>query len=283
MDTISIILYIIFSAGLGLIVGSFLNVVVLRFNTGKSLNGRSMCFSCGHQLSAHDLVPVFSWLSQKGRCRYCSSKVSPRYIIGEISSMLIFGFFALRSYFSSGIWDFSFEYILTTIGLFVLASILFIIFFYDLDHKIIPDELSFAFGFLGLISLFFFDFSLGYFSYSGFHIPSLIDFLSGLIVPLPFVLVWVFSKGRLIGLGDPKLMVGMGFFLGLSKGFSSVFISFWLGALFALLGFLYNKIRKKTLVSSSKQGIMKQEIPFAPFLILGFVLVFVFGMDIFSY
>jgi len=61
-------IFIIVSSGiLGMLVGSFLNVVALRFNTGKSLGGRSGCFSCGNQLSWKELIPVFSWILQRGR------------------------------------------------------------------------------------------------------------------------------------------------------------------------------------------------------------------------
>ena len=71
----------------GLLLGSFLNVVSLRFNTGKSLNGRSMCFSCAKTLQWFELIPVVSWLIQKGRCRGCSSRISFELITTSFKDM----------------------------------------------------------------------------------------------------------------------------------------------------------------------------------------------------
>lgn len=267
---------------LGIIIGSFLNVVVLRFNTGKSVQGRSGCFSCGHQLSPRELVPVFSWLFQGGRCRHCSSKISRRYIKGELVTGFIFAGIAARSLFVGQDIVLSAPYLVATAFLLLMFSILIVVFFYDLDHKIIPDELSLTFAVLGFASMFFFSFEAGVFVYSAWGLPSLWNVLAGVLVPLPFALVWFFSKGRLIGLGDPKLMVGMGFLLGLAKGFSAVFVSFWVGAAFALAIFALNKIYSKKLLSSGKKSIMKTEIPFAPFLIIGTFVVLLFSLNLFN-
>src|SRR3989344_1035853 len=76
----------------GLIIGSFLNVVIYRINTRKSLHGRSACMSCQNQLLWYELIPVFSFLGLKGRCRNCKTKISIQYPLVELMTGLIFTF-----------------------------------------------------------------------------------------------------------------------------------------------------------------------------------------------
>lgn len=275
------IYFMIIITFLGFIFGSFLNVVSLRFNTGKSINGRSMCMSCGKTLSWYELIPVVSWLVQKGRCRTCSSRIAFELLASELLTGLFFGLIAARGFFVHEM-SLSYSYIIGTAYLLSVFSLLVVILFYDFRHKIIPDELSFAFGIISFVGMFFFNFNHPLFLYSSFHIPSIWQFLAGIIIPLPFVLIWLFSKGRLIGLGDPKLMIGIGFLLGIEKGFSAVFISFWIGSLFALFIFIFNKISHKNLVLKDKKGIMNIEMPFAPFLVFGALIVVVSGLNILS-
>ncbi len=274
------IFFIVATTILGFIFGSFLNVVSLRFNTGKSINGRSMCFSCAKTLSWYELIPVLSWIIQGGRCRSCSSRIPFELLASELITGLFFGLIAARGFFSN-FFILDNSYIMSTAYLLIIASLFIVILFYDLRHKIIPDELSLTFGIIGFLGMFFFAFDGQLYTFVGTHIPSLWYILAGIIVPLPFVLIWVFSKGRLIGLGDPKLMVGMGFLLGLARGFTAVFVAFWIGALFAFALYIINVIFKKRLVLSGKKSIMETEIPFAPFLILGTILTLVFGINLF--
>ena len=258
---------IVVAALFGLLMGSFLNVVALRFNTGKSLGGRSQCFSCGHVLGWQDLFPVFSFLFQKGRCRYCHSKISLDNIYAELITALFFTLIMARGLFL----DINFltpSYLTSTLFLFIIFSLLIVVLLYDMRHKIIPDTLSLSFGLFALLGSFFFGFDQGVFTYLGFHVRELNHFLAGVIIPLPFVILWLISKGQWIGLGDPKLMVGMGFLFGVKQGVSAIFLSFWIGALFALGLVIINKIFKKTLLRRGKKSIMKTEIPFAPFLII---------------
>jgi len=273
------ILIIVIATILGLLIGSFLNVVALRFNTGKSLNGRSECFSCGHVLSWKDLFPLFSFLLQRGRCRYCSSSISIDNIYAEVITAVFFGLIAARGIFFD-VLLFNVEYLVATLFLFVIFSILIVIFLYDLKHKIIPDSLSLSFGILGFGSIFFFEFINKVFIYTGIHTPSWEQLLAGIFIPLPFALLWLISKGRWIGLGDPKLMVGIGFLLGIKLGVSSIFISFWIGASFALSIYIINFIFKKTLLQTGKKSIMKSELPFAPFLIIATLITLVFNLQV---
>jgi prepilin signal peptidase PulO-like enzyme (type II secretory pathway) len=264
-------LLVLFSFILGAILGSFLLVVSLRHNTGKSLQGRSACFSCNATLHWYELVPVVSYLAQRGRCRSCGSRISQETLWVEFVMGLTFVAISLRGVAAGATSEvvFSNSYLIGSLFLMVLFSILAVVFLYDLRHKIIPDIFSAIFAFAGFIGSFFMTFSYGVFTYTGFQIPSLLHLLGGILVPLPFYLIWKFSNGRLIGLGDPKLMVGIGFLLGTLGGLSAVFVSFWIATLFVFSIFLIDKTLKSKLLGSSKEGIMKREVPFGPFLIVG--------------
>jgi prepilin signal peptidase PulO-like enzyme (type II secretory pathway) len=256
-----IALTIVFSV-LGLIIGSFLNVVILRLNTQKSLGGRSACMSCQKTLCWYELIPFFSFIALRGRCKTCKTKISIQYPLVEIAAGFVFGllFWKFQNIFFDQTISFSLVY-----GYYaILFSLLIAIVTYDIKHKIIPDVLSFVFGLISFLGIFIFD---GYVFYP--HIPTFLELLSGIIIAVPFALLWLFSKGEWMGLGDAKLMLGMGFMLGLEKALSSLVIAFWSGAIF---GVIFMVINKKDL---------KTEIPFAPFLVLGTLLAFFLDIFIF--
>ncbi|MCX6747782.1 MAG: prepilin peptidase [Candidatus Nomurabacteria bacterium] len=262
-------LLIIFSL-FGLIIGSFLNVVIYRFNTHRSMGGRSACMSCQSKLHWYDLVPVFSFVALQGRCRSCKTKISTQYPLVELSTGLIFGmlFWKFQDMFFLDPIMFSFTYAYYA----TLFAILLIITVYDIKHKIIPDMLAFVFGAFAFVGMFFFDTSsFGSISIFYPHIPSLMDFLSSFAVALPFALLWFVSRGAWMGLGDAKLAVGLGFMLCLGKLLSATVISFWSGAIVGLL-----------LIAMKRVGGMKSEIPFGPFLVLGAFLAFVFELNLFQ-
>ena len=90
------ILYVVFATMFGTIIGSFMNVVIYRIPEGRTVvKGHSMCMTCGHELGALDLVPVFSWLFLGGKCRYCKAPISSRYIKIETFTGLSFMIYAL--------------------------------------------------------------------------------------------------------------------------------------------------------------------------------------------
>ncbi len=247
----------------GTIIGSFLNVVIFRYNSGKTLGGRSMCFSCSKTLGPLELVPVASFLSQRGKCLGCHSKISAQYPLveaaaGIVSVLLVFKFLYL-------IPGASLLFVILFTYYFFLLSLLLVISVYDIRHKIIPDVLCLAFAVFALLGLFFIKGDA-----LVVHMPSLSALLAGPALAAPFVLLWVFSRGRLIGLGDGKLALGLGFLLGISAGFAALMLSFWIGAVvgIALL-----------LVHHAKKG-MKSEIPFGPFLALGTAIAFFASVNI---
>lgn len=250
----------------GLIIGSFLNVVIYRFHTGRSLNDRSHCLSCGHALTWYELVPVFSYLVLRGRCRYCSSFIPYRYLLVESLTALAFMLAYLKAW--NGV-----ELILLA----TLLSVLIVGLVYDLYHLVIPDELSIATALLGVTIL----------SYSAWRTEdwSLVGWglLAGTIASFLYGSLWYFSQGRAFGLGDAKLAFGLGTLVGLGGLFSFIVWSFWLGA---LLGGILIWLSTKHLPGSRflKLGRvkMKSEVPFAPFLIASWVLVYFFEADILS-
>ncbi len=246
---------------LGMCIGSFLNVVIYRFNTGMSVNGRSQCFSCSRTLSWYDLIPVISFAAFRARCRTCKSKVSWQYPIVELCTAAIF----LAVFLVDG---------LSLVLPFDLAifSVLTVMVVYDIRHKIIPDKLVVVFVVLSLLKLFINIFwSAGHFSAVSVGALPFWDIFAGLIFFVPFWLLWTFSQGKWIGLGDGKLAIGIGAFLGLSLGLSAIMIGFWTGAIFGMAALFFGRNRLT----------MKSELPFAPFLILGVLIVFFSGLNVF--
>lgn len=243
----------------GLIVGSFLNVVIYRFNTGASLQGRSMCFSCGKTLRWYELVPVFSFLIQKGRCRKCHAKISWQYPLVELLTGVLY---TAVFFFAAYDWVY-FSYLLLQITLLVIIGV------YDIKHKIIPDVFSYAFAI----------FALGYVLYEyfigGFSGNIIYALAAGPVYFLPFAAMWYFSKGTWMGFGDAKLALGIGWFLGLAPAYISMMLSFWIGAIVGLVLIGYGKLAR--LKDDGMKVTMKSEIPFGPFLILGLLITLFFG------
>jgi leader peptidase (prepilin peptidase)/N-methyltransferase len=146
-----------------------------------------------------------------------------------------------------------------------MFSVLLVIAVYDFKHKIIPDKLSLIFGAITFIGLFFFS---DYLFYP--HIPSVLEFSSGILLALPFALLWFLSSGKWMGLGDAKLALGLGWLLGISELLSGTVVAFWSGAIVGLI-----------LIAFSKKHGIKIEIPFAPFLVFGVLIAFLFQLQLF--
>jgi leader peptidase (prepilin peptidase)/N-methyltransferase len=246
----------------GLIIGSFLNVVIFRLNTSKSLGGRSACMICAKKLTWYELIPLFSFLGLKGRCSGCKSKISLQYPLVEVISATVFALLFLK--FQDVFWANTLVFIVTYAYYTLMFSILLVISVYDLKHKIIPDMLSLFFGILAIGLFFFLDFNFS------IHLPTIFQFLSGFIIALPLLLMWLLSGGAWMGFGDVKLALGLGWFLGLSGAIFGLLFSFWSGAIIGVI-----------LVAFTKKYGIKSEIPFAPFLVLGTFLSFIFELHIF--
>lgn len=251
--------------GLGLIIGSFLNVVIFRLNTNRSFGGRSACMSCQKTLRWYELVPVLSFLLLKGRCLRCKTKISAQYPVIEFITGAVFAalFLKLEDAFFFTPQAFIAAYAFYT----AMFSLLVVVAAYDIKHKIIPDSLALILGALAFLGIFFFNIDDPRLFYP--HLPSLWQFLSGFILAAPFALLWLVSAGRWMGLGDAKLAVGLGWLLGPSRLLSGAVLSFWAGAVLGII-----------LVAVSKKYKMRSELPFAPYLVLGAFLAFLFELHI---
>ena len=254
---------------LGAAIGSFLNVVIYRLNTGRSLQGSSHCLSCGVVLSWYELFPVASYVVLLARCRHCGARIPSRYMLVEL---LTAGLFLLG-------WHLFHADLIALALNGVLFSLLVVITIYDIRHTIIPDVLVI---YLAGLALGF----LGYHVYqNGDWLSALFDVLGGVGASLFFFGLWLVSHGRWIGLGDAKLAMPLGVIVGVTSVFSMVVLSFWIGAVIsvALIGVQHLLKKGKThLPFLSLPLTIKSEVPFAPFLVLGFLCAYLFNANIFS-
>ena len=204
---------------LGTIIGSFLNVLVLRYNTGFSfITGRSRCFTCSKYLNWYELIPLFSFLMIGGKCLGCKSKVSYQYPIVEgITGVVFVGVF----------WIFSLSPLLPIY--LIISSLLIAMAVYDYLHKIIPDGMVYSFIFLSFVAML-----ITHPLASLFSIPLSFDLLAGPILFSFFAILWLVSGGKWMGFGDAKLALGVGFLLGFTGGVYAIMLAFYIGAVFSL-------------------------------------------------
>jgi leader peptidase (prepilin peptidase) / N-methyltransferase len=252
----------------GAVIGSFLNVVIYRLHTGKSINTPSHCLSCGTRLQWYELFPVFSYVFLGGRCRTCGAYVPFRYLFVEL--LTGFSFLLLWHLMQADLVFFFLNAI--------LAAVLIVIAVYDVRHTIIPDELALAVGAVALVFL-----GYGY-TLVGDSSFIILNLLGGLGAGFFFFGLWYISKGRWLGLGDAKLALPLGVIAGFYGVFSMVVLSFWVGAIISLSILAVQHVLKKgktSLLFPRHQLTIKSEVPFAPFLIIGFLLVHLFNADIF--
>lgn len=245
--------------GFGVIIGSFLNVYIYRFHTGKSLNGKSHCLSCGKCLCWFDLFPLISYVVLRGKCRFCGCTIPNRYFLVELATGLLF----------------SFTLFLTTdicliFSYWWLLAVLLVIFVYDLYHFIIPDKLT-----LILTGLIFAQFGYEYFLQNldlTFILNSLYAAAAGSLL---FFILWWYSKGQWLGFGDVKLAFPLGLLVGPTLVFSFVVLAFWIGAGISLLILGYQKYsRGKARLHLSTQTLtMKSAVPFAPFMVVSSLVI----------
>jgi leader peptidase (prepilin peptidase)/N-methyltransferase len=258
----------------GACIGSFLNVVILRYNpektgiVGKHLGGRSKCRSCDKILRWFELIPVLSFIIQKGKCRRCQKKISWQYLIVEILSGLIF----VAAYFEWGLTLKALLIVLFALSLIVLS-------FIDFYFQVIPDELNFFIAFFGILFMVLgwqtkeFGTTSGsfigyYASIFGLRQNIFINHLAAAIIAgaLFYGLIFI-TKGKGMGEGDAKLAIASGLFLGWPDIVFGLMLAFIIGGLFGAITIIFKK--KK----------MKDLIPFGPFMATGILLIVFLGFN----
>lgn len=228
----------------GLCIGSFLNVVIMRLETGENpAKGRSHCPNCQHGLAWYDLVPVLSFLWLRGTCRYCRAHISIQYPLVELATAVLFLLIFTMNAF---IWQ--------TIFLWVVASCLIVIFVYDLKFYLIPDVVLFPAIGIAFVYRLVENFSAA---------PNYL-LAAGLAAGF-FLAIYLISKGAWMGFGDVKLALLLGLLLGFPHILLALFLAFLLGAIIGVAGMAVKNLG------------LKSEIPFAPFLILGTGIAFFWG------
>ncbi len=254
----------------GTAVGSFLNVVILRLPAGARLTGRSHCASCGHVLGFLDLFPILSFIFLRGKCRYCPSRISSRYIIIEAAVGILFAlaFLFISPYDAAGV--------LTLVKFLLLISVCVVTFVVDLEHYVILENLVLSAAVAGLLINLSLDLAGGQkiFSISSLFVAGLAGAVLG---ALPIYILWYASKfklgetGRWMGFGDVELMV----FLGAVTGFPMVGIVLFIGVLMG------GAVSVFLLLSGKKN--LKSQVPFGTFLVPAAIVTMFYGERLLSW
>ena len=246
----------------GLCVGSFLNVVIYRLPNNMSLSKpASHCPKCGYKLKWYDNIPIFSYISLKGKCRNCHDKISIRYLLIELLNTILW-FICLVIFTDVIIKSNKNDYILFAVSC-LSCSVLICVFCCDLEHMEIPDELQIILLILGLISIF---------SESVNAKDRVIGFLvgGGLFALIYYSYLFIKKKEGL-GFGDVKLMAVSGLLLGATSTILTIILSSVLGSIILLI-----------LNLSKKEGANK-EYPFAVFIVPACIFALFFGQQIITW
>ena len=216
---------------------------------------RSFCPSCKNQINWYDNIPFLSFIFLKGKCRNCSYKISFQYFLVELIAAISF----LLVYFLYGIS-------VKSLLLIILSIFFIIIFFIDLKHFIIPNELTFPLMVIGFLKSF--DPNLDQTIFPNYINSILGGFIGYFLI---WLVIFVYEKIRKkegMGLGDAKLMAAIGFWFGWVSIPFTIFISSLVALIFVMPSLL-NKTRK---VSS--------QIPFGPYIIIGCIIYVSFSNQI---
>lgn len=233
---------------LGLAVGSFLNVLIYRIPHNLSPLGRSFCPNCHKQIKWHDNIPLVSFLFLGGKCRFCRSPISWQYPVVELVTGILFVIVAIHT----GATLLSILSSMVTIYYLFVACVLIVIFFTDLRYGIIPDRITYPAIIVSTV----------------YSLQSTDKFLSALGAAGFLLLLNRITRGRGMGLGDVKLAVLIGLFLGFPNIVVALYIAFLTGAFVSLI-----------LIFSGRKR-FGQTLPFGPFLVFAALLALFIGEQI---
>lgn len=255
-------MYIIIVA-LGLALGSFFNVLVLRYGQ-KNRPRRSYCPSCKHTLAWFDLIPILSYLFLLGKCRYCKAGISAQYIVGELAVGILF--FLLLLKFGNSLYD--------LLGWFYIGSLLVLLSSFDIRYKIIPISLLVAICAGAIVYVFLPSLLQSLFGLliytkpieqvtTPFYIPEVFSFttpmvvehlLTGMLTGGLILAIVLLTKERGMGMGDVPVAFLHGLLLGYPQGLLALFLSFIIGSVLGIW------------LIGTGAAKLKTALPFAPFL-----------------
>ena len=243
------------------VLASFFSVVIYRTAEEKSfVKGRSECDHCHKQINWRDNIPLFSFLILRGKCRQCRKQISRLYFFTELAAFLMGLAFCLLYLYSSLIPELP---IWQVLGYFLFLFILFFTVLSDLKYMIVPDF------FVGLLM------ALAVFLQISSGLSWLNPILAVVFSTVFFLILSMIAKKILgkdaLGLGDVKLMIPIAMILSWPKIILSIFLAFIVGGIFAMLVLIIGK---------KKFG---QALPFAPFLVVGALLTFIWGKAIWQW
>lgn len=227
---------------LGLIIGSFLNVCICRIPQKQSIAfPPSHCMSCGHKLNVIDLFPVFSYIFLKGKCRYCSEKISIQYPTVELLNCLLY----LVGLYKFGI---NLEFVFFVL----LSSLLIVLSLIDIKHMILPNILVLIVFILSILYMIFIK-------------KTYMDSLWGFLIGGGFFLLLMLVTLGNMGGGDIKLMAALGVWLGLQGTVLTIAFAFIVGAVVSVILMITKKADRKSM------------LPFGPFICLGSLFAMTYG------
>ena len=239
---------------LGLFIGSFLGVLIDRLPQNKSILGRSQCDYCNKPLSPIELIPILSFVFQRGKCRSCHRRTSYFYPFVELITGLLFVIVFIYIAGDSQYQISNIKYQIDLIYYLLVTSGLIAIFFADLKYRIIPDQILF---FLTVVSL-------PYLIFSGANLP--LHILSAVLGLGILLILNIITKGRGMGLGDVKFAAVLGLVLGIPGIILALYLSFLTGAVASIILILWGK-----------KKLRGGTISFGPFMALGAFLTLFFS------
>lgn len=243
----------------GLIIGSFLNVVVYRLELAESILGRSRCPHCKSKIHWYDNIPLLSFILLQARCRDCKGKISWQYPLVEFMTGIVF--LLTAKYFFVPYLALSWLETFFYLGVFSMLEVIFV---YDCKLMEIPMIVLWAAIGWTLLGFLFLDWSNFNLVTSALSLKIFSGILGGSVAFLFFFILASVSKEKWMGLGDAYLGFLIGFLVGWPYVLLALMMAFTIGAFFGIIVIL---LKKKT---------MKSRIPFAPFLVIGALITIFF-------